>query len=129
MILATVPDLHASEREIVSRLNHGLSISIVNDSGKFVAGGNDFCVEFTKAIDADPAPIKNVAVEFAQQVGKIQERPFRAQILEGSTGHFCGNFDIGTQYYQPAFYYVFIRYTDTSGTKRRCRLFLTIKHE
>ena len=129
MILATVPDLHASENTIASGRNHGLSISIVNDSGKFAPGSNDFCVQFSKAANAEPVSVKDVVVDFAQQVGRIPEKPTRAHITEGGIGHFCGKVDLGKQYYQPAFYYIFVHYADPSGTRRKYRLFLVTKHE
>jgi hypothetical protein len=68
-----------------------------------------------------------VGIEFAQQVGRIQERPIRAQIVEGDSGHLCGNVDLGAQYYQPAFYYLFIRYTDVDGKRRKCCLSLSVR--
>jgi hypothetical protein len=131
-IVLTSLDLHASEKKkdsVASGRSHDLSISIVNDSEKFVAGSNAFCVEFTNIVNADPVSVKGVDVEFAQQVGKIRERPTRAQIRENSIGRFCGIVDLGKQYYQPAFYYVYIHYTDTSGKRRKCNLSFAIKHE
>ena len=131
-MLATVHNLYASDKKIdaiVSARNHDLSISVVNDSGKFVSGSNAFCVAFIKAANAYPVSVKDVDVEFAQQVGRIQERPTRAQITESGIGNFCGRVDFGTQYYQPASYHIFVHYTDPSGTRRKCRLFLVIKHE
>lgn len=132
IMLAALHDLHASEKKrasVASGRSHDLSISIMNDSEKFVAGSNSFCVVFTKAANAEPASAKDVEVEFAQQVGKIRERPTRAHITENDIGHFCGNVDLGAQYYDPAFYYVYIRYTDASGTRRKSRLSFAIKHE
>jgi hypothetical protein len=127
MTLAATQNLHASEMKAASAHNHELTISIVNNSGRFVAGSNAFCVVFTSTANAKPVSVKDVAVEFAQQVGRIQERPMRAQIAEGDTGRFCGKVDLGTQYYHPAFYYVFIHYTDANGKRRKCRLSLFVK--
>jgi hypothetical protein len=131
-MLATVHNLYASDKKtdaIVSARNRDLSISVVNDSGEFVSGSNAFCVAFTKAANSYPVSVKDVDVEFAQQVGRIQERPTRAQITESGIGNFCGRVDFGTQYYQPASYYIFVHYTEPSGTRRKCRFFLVIKHE
>jgi hypothetical protein len=127
MTLAVAQNLHAGEMKAASARNHGLTISIVNDSGRFVAGNNAFCVVFTSTANAEPVLVKDVDVEFAQQVGRIQEKPMRAQIARGDTGRFCGKVDLGTQYYQPAFYYVFIHYTDANGKRRNCRLSLSVK--
>ena len=90
MTLAATQNLHASEMKAASAHNHELTISIVNDSGRFFVGNNTFCVVFTSAANAEPVLVKDVGIEFAQQVGRIQERPTRAQITEGDTGHFCG---------------------------------------
>ena len=127
MTLPAAQNLHASEMKAASARNHEFTISIVNDSGRFVAGNNAFCVVFTSAANASSVSVKDVVVEFAQQVGKIQEKPMRAQIARGDAGRFCGKVDLGTQYYQPAFYYVFIHYTDANGKRRKCRLSLSVK--
>ena len=126
MTLAAAQNLHASEMKAASARNHELTISIVNDSGRFFVGNNTFCVVFTSAANAEPVLVKDVGIEFAQQVGRIQERPMRAQIAEGDTGRFCGKVDLGTQYYHPAFYYVFIHYTDANGKRRKSRLSLSV---
>ncbi len=124
--------LHASERNrasVASGRSHGLSILIVNDSEKFVAGRNSFCVTFTGAANGKAEPVKDVEVEFAQQVGKIRERPIHAHVAETDIGHFCSTVDFGTQYYDPGFYYAYIRYADTSGTKRKSILTFAIKRK
>ena len=126
IILAATQNLHASEMKVTSARSHELTISIVNNSGRFVAGSNAFCAMFTSTANAEPISVKGVDIEFAQQVGRIQERPIRAQIAEGDTGRFCGKVDLGTQYYQPAFYYVFIHYTDAYGKRRKFRLSLSV---
>ena len=127
MTLPAAQNLQGSEMKAASTRNHELTISIVNDSGRFFAGNNTFCVVITSATNAEPVSVKNVGIEFAQQVGRIQERPTRAQITEGDTGHFCGKVDLGTEYYQPAFYFVFIHYTDVDGKKRKYRLSLSVR--
>jgi hypothetical protein len=126
-LLAAAQNLHASEKKAASVRSHELIISIVNDSGRFVAGSNTFCVVFTSAADASPVLVKDVSVEFAQQVGRILEGPTHAQITEGNAERFYGKVDLGTQYYQPAFHYVFIHYTDVDGKRRKCRLSLSVR--
>lgn len=124
--------LRASERNrasVASGHSHGISVLIVNDSEKFVAGRNSFCVAFTKAVNGEAEPVKDVEVEFAQQVGKIRERPIHAHVAETEIGYFCGTVDFGTQYYDPAFYYAYIRYVDASGSKRKSILTFAIKHK
>jgi len=127
ILLAAAQNLHASEKKAASVRSHELIISIVNDSGRFVAGSNTFCVVFTSAADASPVLVKDVSVEFAQQVGRILEGPTHAQITEGNAERFYGKVDLGTQYYQPAFHYVFIHYTDVDGKRRKCRLSLSVR--
>jgi hypothetical protein len=129
MILIAVHDLHASGKEVASGRSHGRTVSIVNDSGEFVAGSNDFCVAFTKTPNAAPVPVNDVSVDFTQQVGRIREKPTHTKVTEGNAGLFCGKVDLGAQYYRPAFYYVFIHYIDATGTRRKCRLSLVIKQE
>jgi len=73
--------------------------------------------------------VRDVEVDFVQQVGKIRERPIHVQVAETGIGHFCGNVDLGSQYYDPAFYYVYMRYADTSGTRRKSLLSFSIKRE
>jgi len=127
IMLAAVHDLHASEKKVASGHSHGVTVSIVNDSGKFVTGGNDFCIMFTQTPNATAASIKDVDVEFAPQVGKIHKSSIHAQITEGDAGYFYGKVNFGTPYYRPAFYYVLIHYTDQTGTRRKCRLSLAIQ--
>lgn len=129
MMLAALHDLHASEKKrasVASGRSHDLSIFIVNDSERFVAGSNSFCVVFTKAANAERASAKDVEVEFAQQVGKIRERLTRARITENDNGHFCGNVDLGTQYYDPAFYTVHVGADGCVGEVAAVQL---LKHE
>jgi hypothetical protein len=133
VIVLVAPDnLRASKKtrdSVTSTYNHGLSISIVNDSEKFEAGRNSFCVMFTKASSAEAAPMKDVVVDFAQQVGKIREGPIHVQIAETDIGYFCGSVDLGKQNYDHAFYYVYIHYLDTYGTRRKSLLSFSIKRE
>ena len=73
--------------------------------------------------------MRDVEVDFVQQVGKIRERPIHVQVAETGIGHSCGSVDLGSQYYDPVFYYVYIRYLDTSGTRRKAVLGFSIKRE
>ncbi|MDR3723661.1 MAG: hypothetical protein P4K83_04150 [Terracidiphilus sp.] len=127
IMLAAVYGLHASETKIASGHSHGVTVSIVNESGKFVTGSNDFRVVFTTAPDAMAASMKDVDVEFSPQTGKIHEKSVHAQITKGDAAYFYGKVDLGAPYYRPAFYYVFIHYTDQTGARRRCRLSLAIR--
>lgn len=132
IVLLAPDDLRASKKtrdSVASAYNHGLSISVVNNSERFVAGRNSFCVTFTKTANAEVAPVKDVEVDFAQQVGKIRERPIHVLVAETDIGRFCGSVDLGRQYYDPAFYYAYIHYVDSSGTRRKSLLSFSIKRE
>jgi len=132
IVLVAPDDIRASKKMsyyAASTHNHGLSISVVNNSEEFVAGRNSFCVTFAKAANAEGAPVKDVEIDFAQQVGKIRESPIHVQVAETDIGHFCGSVDLGSQYYDPAFYYIYIHYVDTSGRRRKSTLTFSIRHE
>src|SRR5579863_592630 len=64
---------------VASAYNHGHSISVVNKSEIFVAGTSAFFVTFTKASNTEGVPVKDVEVDFAQQIGKIRERPIHVR--------------------------------------------------
>jgi len=86
VIVLLAPDnLRASRKtrdSVTSTYNHVFSVSVVNNSEKFVAGRNSFCVMFTKAASAEAAPMKDVVVDFAQRVGKILTCPRKTQPVE-----------------------------------------------
>lgn len=42
-------------------------------------------------------------------------------------GHYCGDVNLGKQYYVPANYYVLVLSTDADGKKRKERLSLSIR--
>ena len=132
IVLVAPDDLRASKKTTdyaASTHNHGLSISVVINSEKLVAGRNSFCVTFAKAANAEAVSVKDVEIDFAQQVGRIRERPIHVQVAENDIGHVCGSVDLGSQCYDPAFYYVNIHYVDTSGRRRKSMLTFWVRHK
>lgn len=117
----------ADEKVVISKNKDDLSITLTSDAGKFTAGNNSFCAVFRRRSNAELVPVANLAVEFAQQVGKIREQSIQASMHEESQGQYCGQVDLGQQHYNPAFYYIFVHYAAASGAKKKCRFFVTVK--
>ena len=101
-------------------------ISLMSKSGKLAEKG-EYCVLFSRTNGGKPTQVQSVFVEVAQQVGKITERPERSSLSLDNLGRYCGEINLGKQYYRPAFYYVEVYYTDRLGKRRKCRFFLTLK--
>jgi hypothetical protein len=116
----------AGQTTIASKRSRDLYISLMNELGK-LAQKDEYCVLFSKTNGGEPIQVEGVFMEFAQQVGKIRETPKRSPLSQDNLGRYCGELDLGKQYYQPAPYYVEVHYTDNLGTRRRCRFFLTLK--
>ena len=127
ILLAKQTTVPATETTVASKGTKDLVIAITNSDGRLKGGENSFCVMFQKAGTDEPVDVRNVGVDFALLVGRIQEEPIRAQLEEDRVGRYCGHVNLGKQYYVPASYYVFVRYTDRAGRKRKERLFLSIR--
>jgi hypothetical protein len=126
LILSVATQVGAGQTVIASKRNHDLDISLLSKSGKLVSAKDEYCVSFTTK-GGEPAQVADVFVEFAQQVGRIREDPRKFPLVPGNLGRYCGQVDLGKQYYQPAFYHVEVHYTDTSRKRRKCHFFLTIQ--
>jgi len=127
LVLASFSQTTASERLIALKRQKDLSISLTNDVGRFLGGKNKFCVSFAYTANAEPVLIKKVMIEFAEQVGKIEERPINAAISEQGPGRYCGEVDLGRQSYHPALYHVTTHYVDASNRKRNWHVLVNIK--
>jgi hypothetical protein len=112
---------------IASKRNHELYISLTSKAGKLVAGTSEYCALFSITKGDAPTHVEDVFVEFAQQIGKIRENPRKFPLALDNLGAYCGEVDLGKQYYQPAFYYVEVHYAVSSRKRRTCRFFLTMK--
>jgi hypothetical protein len=121
---AAVP---ATETAVASKRKKDLTITITSADGRLKGGENSFCVMFEKKETEEPVDVQNVSLDFTLLVGKIQEEPVKAQLTEDRVGRYCGNVNLGKQYYVPASYYGFVLYTDAAGKKRKERLFLSVR--
>jgi hypothetical protein len=126
LILSMATQVCAGQTVIASKRKHDLYISLLSKSGKLVTAKDEYCVSFTRK-GGEAAQAEDVFVEFAQQVGRIRESPGKFSLALGNLGRYCGQVDLGKQYYQPAFYHVEVHYTDSSRKRRTCHFFLTIK--
>jgi hypothetical protein len=114
------------ENAVASKRTKNLVVTITGPDGRLKGGENSFCVVFQKRETGEPVDVQNASVEFTLLVGRIEEKPIRAQLTEEHTGRYCGHVNLGKQYYVPASYYAFVLYTDAVGKKRKTRLFVSI---
>jgi hypothetical protein len=119
--------IRPTETAITSKRARDLVITITNADGRLREGDNDFCVLLQKRATREPPDVQDVSVDFTLLVGRIQEQPIRAHLTPDQPGRYCGHVSLGKQYYVPASYYAFVRYTDATGNKRKERLFLSVK--
>ena len=104
-----------------------LSIDLSNENGRLRAGENGLCITFRKTETGTLADVRNVAAEFSLLVGKIEEKPIVAHLSLKGVGEYCGEIDLGRQFYSPSSYYVFVRYVDPAGNKRKKRFFVAVR--
>lgn len=123
---ANLAPASSTEMTVVSNRTKNLVIAITNSDGGLKGGNNRFCVVFQKNGTEESADVQSVSVKFTLRVGKIEEEPITAEISRESPGRYCGHIDLGKQYYDPAGYYVLVRYTDAGGKKKNDRLFLSV---
>jgi hypothetical protein len=125
--VATPPDVCVGGKTLSSKRAKDVVAVLVNEQGKFTAGDNSFCIEFKRSEDGAPVEVRSVSIEFSQLVGRIQERPFVAQVTQESVGKYFGRVNLGRQYYKPASYYTIVHYLDLAGNKRKVRFLLSVK--
>ena len=113
-------------KAVTSKRTRDLVITIMSADGALTAGENDLCVKFQKRATQEPVAVTNVSADFTLLVGRIEERPIRGALVQVQSGQFCGTVNLGKQYYDPANYYVFVRYSDATGKRKRQRLFVSI---
>jgi hypothetical protein len=104
-----------------------LVITITNAAGGLREGDNDLCILFVGRETREPVDVQNVSVDFTLLVGRIQEEPIKAPLIRDQVGQHCGHVNLRKQYYIPASFYAFVRYTDVNGKKRKERFFLSVK--
>jgi hypothetical protein len=119
-------DLVRSYRRIVSKRAKNIEITLTSPNGKLKAGQNDMCVIFRDTETGSSPVVQVTAVEFRQAVGKVQEAPIDATITRVEAGLFCGNVNLGTQYYFPSNYYVLVHHVDAVGRRKKTRFFVVL---
>jgi len=116
-----------SRTAIASGRARDLSIELTNENGRLRAGKNDLCITFQKTETGAHVEVRNVAAEFSLLVGKIEEKPIVAYLSHKRAGEYCGEIDLGRQYYSPSSNYVFVRYIDPANNKRKKRFFVAVR--
>ncbi len=101
--------------------------TLVNDAGKFKGGVNDFCVLFRDPETKSALDFPSVRADFRLLVGRIEEVPITAGLSKEEAGRYCGQVDLGRQYYSPSSYYVFVRYITATGKRKSTRLFVSVR--
>jgi hypothetical protein len=119
--------IEISEKTIASKRTGSLVITLTNDSGKLTAGVNDFCALFQSRSPATAIDAQEIAVDFRLRVGRILEVPVTAHLSRNSVGRYCGQINLGQQYYRPANYYVLVRYVEVTGKKKSTGLSLAVR--
>jgi hypothetical protein len=127
VVLGLAAKICVGQTTIASKQNHDFHISLTSKSGKLVAEKDEFCALFNTAKDDEPTVVRDVFLDFAQQVGRIRESPRKFPLSRDSFGRYCGAVDLGQKYDQQVSYYVAVHYTDSFRKRRSCRFFLTMK--
>jgi hypothetical protein len=127
LLLARPTTAPPTDVKVASRRTKDLVITITSADGRLKGGENSFCVAFQKRGTDAPVDVQNVSVDFTLLVGRIREKSISSQLTEDQMGLYCGQVDLGKQYYVPASYYAFVRYTDGAGKRRKQRLFLSVR--
>ena len=118
---------NAQEKTIASTRAGDLVITLANESGKFTADANHFCVLFQSRGPSVATEVQEVSVDFILLVGRIQERPLTAHLSPDGAGRHCGDINLGRQFYRPSNYYALVHYVVETGKKKISRLFVAIK--
>ena len=117
----------SGERPIDSKRTNGMALVLTNDSGKLTAGENAICVLFRDIATAGPVDVQDVSLKFTLRVGRIAGGSIAVPLNRDRPGRYCGHVNLGRQYYDPARYYVEMRYVDTTGRKRKLSFWATVK--
>jgi len=127
LLLAGIAAASSTRLTVASKRTKDLVITIMSADGRLTGGENSFCVEFRNRATQEPVAVLNITVDFTLLVGRIQEEPIKVPLVESQKGQYCGQVNLGKQYYIPASYYAFVRYTDGAGKKRKQRLFVSVR--
>ena len=119
---ASTPELTVASTRTKDRV-----ILITNKTGRMTGGRNGFCAVFRARDTDDLLAVQNVSIDFVPIVGKYNWKPIRSHLEAQQPGRYCGEVDLGKQYYVPGNYYVFVHYNDELGKRRKSRLFISLK--
>jgi hypothetical protein len=114
-----------NEKAIVVKVAKNAVIVLANGSGKLTPGENNLCIVVREPLTGKGIHARDVSIDFAQHVGRILESPLRAQLSQQSIGRYCGQVDLGPEYYKPMSFHVEVRYVDADNRKQRVGLCVT----
>jgi len=100
---------------------------LANGSGKLTPGENSLCIVVRDPLTGSSTNARDVSIDFAQHVGRILESPIRAQLTEQSIGRYCGQVNLGPEYYKPMNFHVDVRYVDATNRKQKLGFCLTAR--
>ena len=116
-----------SDKVIAARKTKHVVTTLVNKTGEFKGGVNGFCVLFTDPETKSALDFQSVRADFRLLVGRIEEVPITAGLSKEEAGRYCGQVDLGRQYYSPSSYYVFVSYIAATGKRKSTRLFVSVR--
>lgn len=117
----------AAEKPIAAKHTKELDVVLVNNSGELTAGDNPICVLFTAAGTDRPVNVQDVSMRFTLRVGRNSRGPIPAQLRRLDAGRYCGSVNLGRQYYDPANYYVEMRFTYATQKTRKISFWTSVK--
>lgn len=126
---ALSPLLVAAEKPIASKHTKELDVVLANNSGVLTAGDNLICVLFTAAGTDRPANVEDLSMRFTFRVGRNSGEPIPAQLNRIEAGRYCGSVNLGRQYYDPANYYVEMRFSDATQKTRKISFWTSVKKQ
>src|SRR4030081_418509 len=110
------------DKTIASKRIGSMVVVLANDTGKLIPGENHFCVVFQNSSPPRAADFREVSVDFRLLVGRLQEESIAAHLSQNGPDRYCGRINLAPQYYRPASYYAFVRYTEANREKKSTRL-------
>jgi hypothetical protein len=116
-----------NERAIVVKVAKNSVIVLANGSGKLTPGENNLCIVVREPLTGNGIDARDVSVDFAQHVGRILESPITAQLTEQGIGRYCGQVNLGPEYYKPMNFHVDVRYVDATNRKQKLGFCLTAR--
>lgn len=126
-LFAGLLSVSPSDKVIARKSTKYVVTTLVNKTGKFQGCVNDFCILFKDPETKSALDFQNLRADFRLLVGRIEEVPITAGLSKEEAGRYCGQVDLGRQYYSPSSYYVFVRYMTVDGKRKATRLFLSVR--